>query len=586
MEKFDWQEFYEELADRLRAYREDHAMLLQKIIRAHERAGVNFPRNGKSWDVNDIDPFSVFALLNRRITEDKKIALLSEVKKEFNLYAKVPDCFSGIPLADNRKAFLFPGGAKASQYVHGLWRMFEVAMDYAAGKCSREAFCNQYSHTEKQPIVRINLTMGLFWIRPEFYINLDGCNMEFIFESGTFASDFIERYSHIEKEFADGTIYLDFCDDIKKEISGRVSHFASIPHLSSKAYEWRKEHEERRTHKRKVHFYKLGCHPDDVRLDLSFEWCRDGEIAVGWNDLGDIDKRFRDKVGHYDEQKIAKALDAKSSAAGTRTAREIIRFMEAGANVVFVVMRGESLIGLVDEVGPYQFKKERDNADRFAQCRSGVWHKCFEEGERLPFSGEGLRRTCVEIKNAKNVEFLLKRYRMCSSKSSGSTRFVSQKVNHAVNVESLKKRLEKMSETERRSESMQRLGQSDLRKYLLASGGGCAITNIRVPELLVASHIKGWQDSSIREQVDTENVLLLAKNYDAAFDKHLISFDASSGKIIKAARIDWKDLLLMGIQKDAVLPKPSKAQARYLRYHFSVMRDKDRKYNCGIARDH
>lgn len=585
MKKFDWQEFNEELADKLLAYREDHAMLLRKVICAHERAGVNFPRNGKSWVVNDIDPFSVFALLNRRIKEGKKIALLSEIKKEFNVNAKVPVDFSGIPLADNRKVFLFPGGANAGQYVQGLWKMFEVAIAYAAGNCSREIFYNQYSHTEKQPIVRINLTMGLFWIRPEFYINLDGCNMEFIFESGRFASDFIEKHLNIGKDFADGATYLGFCADIKKEIAGHVSHFDGIPDLSSEAYKWRREREERRAHERKVHFYKLGCHPDDVRLDLSFEWCRDGEIAVGWNYLGDINKRFRDKVGHYDEQKIADALDAKSSAAGTRTAREIIRFMEAGANVVFVVMRGESLIGLVDEVGPYQFKKERDNADRFAQCRSGVWHKCFEEGERLPFPGEGLRRTCVEIKNAKNVEFLLKRYRS-SFKSSGSTRFVSQKVKHAVNIESLKKRLEKMSETERRSESMQRLGQSDLREYLLASGGGCAITNIRVPELLVASHIKGWQDSSIREQVDTENVLLLAKNYDAAFDKHLISFDASSGKIIKAARIDWKDLLLMGIQKDAALPKPSKAQARYLRYHFSVMRDKDRKYNCGIARDH
>ena len=97
-----------------------------------------------------------------------------------------------------------------------------------------------------------------------------------------------------------------------------------------------------------------------------------------------------------------------------------------------------------------------------------------------------------------------------------------------------------------------------------------------MPELLIASHIKGWSESSISEQIDTENVLLLAKNYDAAFDKHLISFDAKSGVLIKAERITWKDLEKLGIRNDARIPKPTETQAQYLKHHHSVMKMKDK----------
>ena len=328
---------------------------------------------------------------------------------------------------------------------------------------------------------------------------------------------------------------------------------------------------------KKIRFYKLGCHPDDPSQDLSFEWCRDGEVALGWNGLGDINRRFRRKSGDYDERKIAEELHGSSRGSDVRAAREIIRFMEADDNVVFVVMRGMNLVGLVDCVGPYHFNREHDAADRFAHCRSGVWHKCFREGERLPWEYEGLRRTCVEIEDEKNRAFLLRRYKATVKGCRSFKRDRPQKIHREINLKALEKRLLGMSATERRSESVQRLGQGELRRYLLACDGRCAITKIRTPELLVASHIKGWAESSVREQVDVENVLLLAKNYDAAFDKHLISFDADTGKIIKASRISWDELNCLGIQKDACLPKPTSSQARYLKHHLSVLNKKDRK---------
>lgn len=195
----------------------------------------------------------------------------------------------------------------------------------------------------------------------------------------------------------------------------------------------------------------------------------------------------------------------------------------------------------------------------------------------MPWEYEGLRRTCVEIEDEKNHAFLLKRYQVAVKGRSCVGVGRSLKVDRKIDLGTLEKRLLKMSATERRSESVRHLGQGELRKYLLACDGCCAITEIRTPELLVASHIKGWAESSVREQVDVENILLLAKNYDSAFDKHLISFDADTGKLVKASRISWCELKRLGICNDARLPKPTPLQAKYLKHHLSRMKSMDRK---------
>ena len=47
-----------------------------------------------------------------------------------------------------------------------------------------------------------------------------------------------------------------------------------------------------------------------------------------------------------------------------------------------------------------------------------------------------------------------------------------------------------------------------------------------------------------------ENVLLLARNWDALFDKKFISFDPETGKMIKSDRISEEDLIKFGVPKD------------------------------------
>ncbi len=81
--------------------------------------------------------------------------------------------------------------------------------------------------------------------------------------------------------------------------------------------------------------------------------------------------------------------------------------------------------------------------------------------------------------------------------------------------------------TIRQTLALARVGQGLFRAEVIklwGRGEVCALTGIAVPELLIASHIKPWCESTDEERLSPANGLLLATHVDKLFDRHLISF--------------------------------------------------------------
>lgn len=71
----------------------------------------------------------------------------------------------------------------------------------------------------------------------------------------------------------------------------------------------------------------------------------------------------------------------------------------------------------------------------------------------------------------------------------------------------------------------ERIGQDYFRKMILENYyNKCCVTGLNIPQILRASHIVAWADNK-EHRLDPENGLCLSATYDAAFDRHLISFD-------------------------------------------------------------
>lgn len=114
---------------------------------------------------------------------------------------------------------------------------------------------------------------------------------------------------------------------------------------------------------------------------------------------------------------------------------------------------------------------------------------------------------------------------------------------------------------------IQRVGQDIFRDALMDYWSGrCAATGMDQPELLRASHCKGWSKSTDAERLDVHNGFLFIADVDAAFDKGLISFEDGgsvmlSPRLTAAARARFEGLRIAAPQ----LLTP--ARCEYLAWH-------------------
>lgn len=121
-------------------------------------------------------------------------------------------------------------------------------------------------------------------------------------------------------------------------------------------------------------------------------------------------------------------------------------------------------------------------------------------------------------------------------------------------VEKLHNLIASLPATEQEIISKARIGQGYFRDLLIEKYScKCALCDIETKNMLVASHIKGWANSTDSEKLDENNGLLLCVHHDALFDKHLISFD-DEGNIIISTELSEAECEHLGIKS---IPKLS-----------------------------
>ena len=126
--------------------------------------------------------------------------------------------------------------------------------------------------------------------------------------------------------------------------------------------------------------------------------------------------------------------------------------------------------------------------------------------------------------------------------------------------------IDNLPETERESIIKARIGQGTFRQQLLELWEGCAVTDVRLPAVLRASHIKPWRFSNNSERLNPYNGLLLLPQYDQLFDKGLISF-GENGEILRSPALEHVAPSKLGISLNDKLRALSKQHCGFLQYH-------------------
>jgi len=129
--------------------------------------------------MRDIDPFTFFGAFNRGILEGQRIKIVTELKQRFNLQSAVPGDFTGIPTLNNQSSWFFAYQPnRQPDDIARLWQVFKLAL--GPDPLNNPEFLNAFDAALEVRQTNLNLTMGLFWIRPNTFLSLDRANRQYL----------------------------------------------------------------------------------------------------------------------------------------------------------------------------------------------------------------------------------------------------------------------------------------------------------------------------------------------------------------------------------------------------------------------
>ncbi len=304
-ENYEWVKFYSAFADKLLEYETNRKFLLEKLQNIFNCLGMKFQKLEEDDSVVDIDPFTVFGMFNKGLSEANRISIIKAFVKEFDIdrTIEIPTEFDGIPTLNNLKAAFF-GWTRQDSDIDNLWLLFRTAIEYADiidRTCARDAFILAYNTVIKQNSIKWNITMGLFWIRPFVFVNLDSRTRWYIKE---YCPELVDGKTKTFKEVPNGETYLWLSETISERLFDMGLQYKNLPELSYAAYveservnrENKKVSDDENTaiveeDANAVHYWLYAPGRGGDKWE---EFYKQGIMAIGWGEIGDL-SQFTDK---------------------------------------------------------------------------------------------------------------------------------------------------------------------------------------------------------------------------------------------------------------------------------------------------
>ena len=82
---YNWIKFYSAFADQLLSYETDRQSLLKKLQKVFNGLGMKFQKLEEDDSIVDIDPFTIFGMLNKGLTNANRISIIKSFAQEFDI---------------------------------------------------------------------------------------------------------------------------------------------------------------------------------------------------------------------------------------------------------------------------------------------------------------------------------------------------------------------------------------------------------------------------------------------------------------------------------------------------------------------
>lgn len=402
--QFAWVDFYKEFAGKLLVYKNNRGELVNKVRAIYAEAGINMPTLEKDNQLVDIDPFTVFGFFNKSsMREANRSKIITAVKKIFNVQTEVPTSFESIPVLNNQNAtFYYFIDSRGDEDIDDLWGLFESALKYAANPTAenRVPLAKYFDQViNKKGNGNSKITMGLYWISPNSFLNLDSRNKWYIYESGKIPAAVVGDLPEIEMKIS-ADKYFAILEKLRVYLQSPESPLKNFKELSFEAWKYSAQvNEEKKRVQAQREQKGAGLADEDVDTvhywiyspgDGARKWdefYKRGVMGLGWHQIGDFNQ-----YASKDEMKTAMKEKIDPSRPYKNAAHAIWQFlteMKPG-DIVFAKKGMHSLIGRGVVTSEYIYDTE--DAE-YPNIRKINW----THNEVKPHPGQAVMKTLTDI---------------------------------------------------------------------------------------------------------------------------------------------------------------------------------------------
>ena len=397
---FTWVEFYQEFADKLLPYKNNRQELIIKVRQMFEITGINMPLLETDNQIVDMDPFTVFGLFNKSLTDANRIAILSAFKDLFNIDAAVPATFDGIPVLHPLKATFYGFSDREENDIPNLWELFEAALNLEKQDSTnnRVIFSELFDQVRSQKCVRWNITMGLYWIRPFYFLSLDSRNRWYLQDPEKFVFSENETVAKL-RNVPQAEEYLAIQEACKKQLASEESCFNSLVELTFAAWELsekvnmaKKKEEDIESGSdsigdRGVETVRYWLYSPGDNASIWDECYKKGIMAIGWDAIGDL-SLYDSKVEMKQKMKELINPDYSWKMAAHAT-WQFANEMKPG-DIIFAKKGMHTIIGKGIVTSNYRFDSDRKHYKNVRDVKwthRGTW----------PHPGQAAMKTMTDI---------------------------------------------------------------------------------------------------------------------------------------------------------------------------------------------
>lgn len=391
-ERYSWTSFYSELADKLLPFKDNREQLINKIQAVYACLEMKFPKLDSTSIPIDIDPYTVYGLFNKGISETNRKKIIAAIAKEFGIEADVPSDFEGIPVLNNLNAtfYAFLGDDRRGEHdIDNLWRVFEAELALAASDTAenRRLFIEAFNATVVQFGLGWKLTMGLYWVRPLTFINLDSRNRWFmgdVSKTGPSIAGIVPKEK--DSPIHDGEQYLAICDAIRAELGSDACPYSDFPSLSNAAFvESERVNKEKKAAEKAAEQEAEENSLGDAGVETTHYWLyAPGEGAARWDEFYDRGvmalawSKIGDLSAYETKEDLRQALlvqysDKTSQKNSAHALWQLVHDVKPG-DVIFAKRGMSEIIGRGVVVGDYEYVQ--GGSDYYPNLRRVRWtHK-------------------------------------------------------------------------------------------------------------------------------------------------------------------------------------------------------------------